>query len=77
MIHVELHMHGNLRRLLPQGVGSVHLELADGAVVRDLIGQLGAQDEVWIAAIGNQAVPLETRLVDGVSVDFFPHLEGG
>ena len=27
--------------------------------------------------IGDEAVPLSTRLQDGAALDFFPHLEGG
>lgn len=77
MIHVEVHMHGNLRRFLPEGVGSVHLELAEGALVGDVIERLGAQHEIWVASIDNEAVPLAARLVDGVALDFFPHLTGG
>ena len=77
MIKVEVHMHGNLRRFLPDGVASMHLELADGALVEDVIKRLGAGHEVWVASIGNEAVPLATRLADGTALDFFPHIEGG
>jgi molybdopterin converting factor small subunit len=77
MIQVEVHMHGNLRRFLPEGVGSTRLELADGALVKDVIQHLGAGHEVWVASIANEAVPLSTRLVDGTALDFFPHIEGG
>ena len=77
MITVEVHMHGNLRRFLPEGVATTRLELADGALVKDVIQRLGAGHEIWVASIGNEAVPLATRLVDGTALDFFPHIEGG
>ena len=77
MIRIEVHMHGNLRRFLPEGVASVQLELPEGAVVSQVISRLGAQHEIWVASIDNEAVPVSTTLSDGVSLDFFPHIEGG
>lgn len=77
MIRIEVHMHGNLRRFLPEGVSSVHLELPEGAVVSEVISQLGAQHEIWVASIDNEAIPVSARLSDGVTLDFFPHIEGG
>lgn len=77
MIRIKVHMHGNLRRFLPEGVASVHLELPEGAVVSDVISRLGAQHEIGVAAIDNEAVPLSACLRDGVSLEFFSHIEGG
>jgi molybdopterin converting factor small subunit len=77
MIRIEVHMHGNLRRFLPEGVASVHLELPEGAAVSEVISRLGAQHEIWVASINNEAVPVSACLSDGVSLDFFPHIEGG
>jgi molybdopterin converting factor small subunit len=77
VINVEVHMHGNLRRFLPDGAASMHLELPDGALVEDVIQRLGAGHEIWLAGIGKEAVPLATRLVDGTTLDFFPHIDGG
>lgn len=77
MISVEVRVHGNLRRFLPQGVGSVRLELPDGTRIDELVERLRAVDEVGVAAIGNRAVALSAALEDGVSVDLYPHLEGG
>lgn len=77
MISVKVHMHGNLRRFLPDGVASVSLELPEGVRVQDVVEQLGAENEVGVAAIGKTMVPLSAQLDDGVSIDIFPHLEGG
>src|ERR1700692_3285959 len=51
MIRVEVHMHGNLRRFLPDGVSCVELDLPDGARVCDVIARLSAEDEIWLASI--------------------------
>ena len=77
MIQVEVRMHGNLRRFLPGGVASMRLELADGTRVGEVARKLQAEHEVWVASIGDTAVSLATPLVDGASLDFFPHIEGG
>lgn len=77
MISVEVRMHGNLRRFLPQGVGSIRLELPDGTRISELVERLRAVDEIGVAAIGSRAVALSAALEDGVSIDFYPHLEGG
>ena len=55
MIRVEVHMHGNLRRFLPDGVSCMELDLPDGA-----------KREVGITAlepVGNYA--LQPRFSDG------------
>jgi len=77
MIHIEVNMHGNLRRFLPDGVSSMQLSLPDDTNIGQVIERLRAQHDIWVASIDNEAVSLSTRLRDGVSVDFFPHLEGG
>ena len=77
MIRIEVTMHGNLRRFLPGGVASMHLEVREGTTVAEVIERLKGQHDIWVASIGDEAVPLSTRLQDGAALDFFPHLEGG
>ena len=77
MIRIAVTMHGNLRRFLPGGVASTHLELPEGTTVAEVIERLQGQHDIWVASIGDEAVPLSTRLHEGVALDFFPHLEGG
>lgn len=77
MIHVDVNMHGELRRFLPDGAASLRLTLPDETRVADLLERLQAQHDVWLAAIDNVAVPLSARLNDGAAIDFFPHMEGG
>ncbi|KRR00007.1 MULTISPECIES: MoaD/ThiS family protein [Bradyrhizobium] len=77
MIRVEINMHGNLRRLLPDGIGSIQLDLPDGTTVLNVIDSLSAEHEVWLASIGDVVVPLSAEVEDGAELNFFPYLEGG
>ncbi|MDA9459564.1 hypothetical protein XI00_35895 [Bradyrhizobium sp. CCBAU 21359] len=77
MIRVEVNMHGNLRRFLPGGVGSIQLDLPEGAKVLNVIGALSAEHEVWLASIGDIVVPLSAEVEDGAELNFYPYLEGG
>ncbi|ANW02873.1 MoaD/ThiS family protein [Bradyrhizobium icense] len=77
MIRVEINMHGNLRRFLPDGIGSIQLDLPDGTTVLNPIDSLSAEHEVWLASIGDVVVPLSAEVEDGAELNFFPYLEGG
>ncbi|WFU71493.1 MoaD/ThiS family protein [Bradyrhizobium sp. CB2312] len=77
MIRVEVNMHGNLRRFLPGGVGSIQLDLPEGATILNVVGSLSAEHEVWLASIGDMVVPLSAEVKDGAELNFFPYLEGG
>jgi hypothetical protein len=77
VIRVEVNMHGNLRRFLPDGVSSIQLDLPEGTTVLKVIDRLQAEHEVWLASIGDMVVPLSAQLSDGAELNFFPFLEGG
>ena len=77
MIRVEVHMHGNLRRFLPDGVSCMELDLPDGTRICDVIERLRAEDEIWLASIGEDVVPVSAQLIDKASLNLFPILEGG
>jgi hypothetical protein len=70
-------MHGNLRRFLPDGVSCVELDLPDDTRVCDVIERLRAEDEIWLASIGEDVVPVSAQLSDRASLNLFPILEGG
>ena len=77
MIRIKVHMHGNLRRFLPDGVSCVELDLPDGTRVCDVIERLRAENEIWLASIGEDVVSVSARLGDRASLNLFPILEGG
>ncbi len=77
MITVEIHMHGNLRRFLPEGVASMRMDVPEGTRVADLAESLKATQDVWVASINKVVVPMSAPLADGAYLDLFPILEGG
>ena len=77
MITIEVHMHGNLRRFLPDGVGSMRMNLPEGTRVGEVARTLKAKNDVWVASINKHVVPMTATLTDGVCLDLFPILEGG
>ncbi len=77
MIEVVLTMHGNLRRLLPEGRASLRLSVPDGSTVRDLLELVDAADDVWLAAIDGKPVPFSRALAPLEEVHCHEPIEGG
>jgi hypothetical protein len=65
VIRVEINMHGNLRRFLPDGVASIQLDLPEGTTVLKVIDDLRAEDEVWLLA-----AVLKTALIQSHTREF-------
>jgi sulfur carrier protein ThiS len=76
-MQVSVTMWGNLRRFVPKGAGSMVLEVADDATVEDIAVQMGAQHDVYAAALNGKVVALAVRLSPGDRVFLFDHLHGG
>lgn len=76
-MQVSVTMWGNLRRFVPKGASSTVLQVADGATVEDLAIQMGAQYDVYAAALNGKVVALSARLSPGDRVFLFDHLHGG
>jgi sulfur carrier protein ThiS len=76
-MEVSVTMWGNLRRFLPKGVGSMVLQVAENATVEDLAVQMGAQHDVYAAALNGRVVSLSSPLSPGDRVFLFDHLHGG
>ena len=76
-MQVIVTMCGNLRRFVPRGAGSMVLEVADDATVEDLAVQMGAQHDVYAAALNGKVVALSSPLSPGDRVFLFDHLHGG
>ena len=77
MIEITLTMHGNLRRFLPDGRGSVRLPVADGTTLREIVESLGAQHDTWLVAVNGAACPVTAVVMPGDRIDCFERLEGG
>ena len=77
MIEITVTMHGNLRRFLPQGQGSVTLDVPEGASLRQVIESLQAEHDTWLVAVNGTACPVTATVSDGDRVECFERLEGG
>jgi len=76
-MQVSVKMWGNLRRFAPDGVGETEMQVADDATIVDLMTRMGAEHEVFAAAVNGKVVPLSTRLSPNDRVVLFDHLIGG
>jgi sulfur carrier protein ThiS len=76
-MQVSVMLWGNLRRFAPHVVGSAVTQVADDATIEDLVAEMGAEHEVYAAAVNGKVVPLSTRLSPNDRVFLFDHLHGG
>ena len=76
-MQVSVTLWGNLRRFEPQGVGSAVIQVADDATIESLMAEMGAEHEVYAAAVNGKVVSLSTRLSPNDRVFLFDHLHGG
>jgi sulfur carrier protein ThiS len=76
-MEVSVKLWGNLRRFAAQGESSVVMKLGEGATIEDLTAAMGAEHEVYAAAVNGKVVPLSTRLAPNDHVSLFDHLHGG
>jgi sulfur carrier protein ThiS len=76
-MQVSVTLWGNLRRFAPNGAGSTVLQVADDATVADLAVQMGAEHDVYAAAVNGKVVPLSACLSPDDRVFLFDHLHGG
>jgi len=77
MLDIQVVMHGNLRRFLPEGIASTQLQVVEGATVRSVAQRFDALDEIWLSAIDKVVVPMSEPLTRNATIDFFSVLEGG
>jgi len=76
-MRVQVSLWGNLRRFVPEGRGSAEMQLADEATIEDLMAEIGAEHEVFAAAVNGKVVALTTRLAPDDRVFLFDHFHGG
>lgn len=77
MLAIQVVMHGNLRRFLPDGIASTRVQVTEGTTVRSVAQRFNAIDEVWLSAIDQVVVPMSEPLTRDATIDFFAVLEGG
>src|SRR5206468_3383479 len=60
---VTVHMHGNLRRFMPEGRDRLAIELEAGTTIETLLVSLGAAGDTWLVAVnGGPAAPAAARV---------------
>jgi sulfur carrier protein ThiS len=74
---ITLHMHGNLRRFMPDGADRLAMEVREGTTVETLLQQLHADQDTWLVAINNVTVERDTVLSGGDVVDCFEPVAAG
>ena len=75
-MQVNVTLWGNLRRFASQGRGSAVMQLGEDATIEDLMAVMGAEHEVYAAAVNGKVVPLSTQLSSDDCVFLFDHLQG-
>ena len=52
---VTVHMHGNLRRFMPDGRDRMVMEVATGTTIETFLASLGAERDTWLVAVNGKA----------------------
>jgi sulfur carrier protein ThiS len=74
---VTVHMHGNLRRFMPDGADRLPMTLDEGTTIETLLARLGADRDTWLVAVNGTAAERERVLEAGDFVDCFEAMAGG
>jgi sulfur carrier protein ThiS len=76
-VNVSLHMHGNLRRFMPEGRDRAAMGVAPGTTIAGLLAALGAERDTWLVAINGAACGTDRVLREGDCLDCFEPVAGG
>jgi sulfur carrier protein ThiS len=76
-VTVTVHMHGNLRRFMPDGADRLAMTLEEGATIETLLARLGAGGDTWLVAVNGAAVQRDRVLEAGDFLDCFEPMAGG
>ncbi|HZP36692.1 MAG TPA: MoaD/ThiS family protein [Methylomirabilota bacterium] len=74
---VIVHMHGNLRRFMPDGRDRMVVDLPDGTTVDAFLTSLGAERDTWLVAVNGRTVERDHRLAARDILDCFEPVAGG
>lgn len=76
-MEVAVHLHGNLRRFLPEGRDRTVLEVAPATTIEGLLASLGAHRDTWLVAVNGVTVERDHVLQPGDQLDCFEPVAGG
>lgn len=74
---VTVHMHGNLRRFMPEGRDRMTMEVAPGTTIGVLLASLGADRDTWLVAVNSTACEQDRVLQEGDLLDCFEPVAAG
>lgn len=74
---VTIHMHGNLRRFMPDGADRLAIELPEGMTIEAVLRRLRAEKDTWLVAVNNETVDRTTVLHPGDVLDCFEPVAAG
>lgn len=74
---VTIHMHGNLRRFMPEGRDRMAMDVGDGTTIHALLSSLGAERDTWLVALNGTAAEPDRVLAPGDQLDCFEPMTGG
>ena len=72
-----VHMHGNLRRFLPEGRDRTTIEVAPAITIEALLTTLGADGDTWLVAVNGAVCEKDRVLQDADLLDCFEPVAGG
>ena len=74
---VTVHMHGNLRRFMPDGRDRMVMEVGTGTTIETFLASLGAERDTWLVAVNGRAVEKDRVLAPSDQLDCFEPVAGG
>jgi sulfur carrier protein ThiS len=74
---VTVHMHGNLRRFMPDGRDRMVMEVGAGTTIATFLASLGAERDTWLVAVNGKAVEKDRVLAASDQLDCFEPVAGG
>ena len=74
---VTVHMHGNLRRFMPDGRDRVAMDVGEGTTIGGLLSSLGAERDTWLVAVNGTTTEPGRVLAPGDHLDCFEPMTGG
>ena len=74
---VTVHMHGNLRRFMPDGRDRTAMEVAPGTSIEALLASFGAERDTWLVAVNGAACEKDRVLQEGDLLDCFEPVAAG
>lgn len=76
-MRVTIHMHGNLRRFMPEGRDRMAMDLEAGTTIEAFLTSLGAERDTWLVAVNGITVDQDRVLVPGDLLDCFEPVAAG